>query len=206
MSTLNIPLLYRRSKRLLRVVQVLVLLFVVLWFILWGDLFYVLSCVILFLCFSVLIALQLPHLGKRELILELFLHLFDLFLFGFVCFLILLVSGKGCGLWLWHSLDFSLTFFFPKLSPFASWPGTMINPLCLELPMSPINFHWSLRCSSNWGCTVFIRCPYSTRVIRHKTISSSNEYLQNMVWHIWWRFDVLRPFQHLSHIEKMKGW
>ena len=26
--------------------------------------------------------------------------------------LFLLVSGKGCGLWLWHSLDFSLTFFY----------------------------------------------------------------------------------------------
>ena len=29
----------------------------------------------------------------------------------FVGFLFLLVSGKGCGLWLWHALDFSLTFF-----------------------------------------------------------------------------------------------
>ena len=40
-----------------------------------------------------------------------FVRLFDLCLFGFVGFLFLLVSGKGCGLWLWHSLDFSLTFF-----------------------------------------------------------------------------------------------
>ena len=46
------------------VVPVLVLLFVALWFILQGDLFYVLSCVILFLCFSVLLALRLPRLGK----------------------------------------------------------------------------------------------------------------------------------------------
>ena len=37
---------------------VLVLLFVALWFILRGDLFYVLPCVILFLCFSVLLALR----------------------------------------------------------------------------------------------------------------------------------------------------
>ena len=37
------------------VVPVLVLLFVALWFILRGDLFYVLPCVILFLCFSVLL-------------------------------------------------------------------------------------------------------------------------------------------------------
>ena len=32
-------------------------------------------------------------------------------LFGFVCFLFLFMSGKGCSLWLWHSLDFSLTLF-----------------------------------------------------------------------------------------------
>ena len=80
------------------VVQVLVLLFAALWFILRGDLFYVLPCVILFLCFSVLLALQLPCLGKRELILVLFIRLFVLCLFGFVGFLFLLVSGKGCGL------------------------------------------------------------------------------------------------------------
>ena len=57
-----------RSKA---VVPVLVLLFVALWFILRGGLFYVLPCVILFLCFSVLFALRLPRLGKRELILVL---------------------------------------------------------------------------------------------------------------------------------------
>ena len=49
-----------------------------LWFILRGDLFYVLPCVILFLCFSVLSALRLPRFGKRELILVLFVRLFDL--------------------------------------------------------------------------------------------------------------------------------
>ena len=92
-------------------VPVLVLLFVALWFILRGDLFYVLPCVILFLCFSVPLALRLLRLGKIELILVLFVHLFNLRLFDFVCFLFLLVSGKGCGLWLWYSLDFSLTFF-----------------------------------------------------------------------------------------------
>ena len=59
------PVVYStdRSKA---VVPVLVLLFVALWFILRGDLFYVLPCVILFLCFSVLLALRLPRLGKRE--------------------------------------------------------------------------------------------------------------------------------------------
>ena len=60
------------------VVPVLVLLFVTLWFILRGDLFYVLACVFLFLCFSVLLALRLPRLGKRELILVLFVRLIHL--------------------------------------------------------------------------------------------------------------------------------
>ena len=50
-----------RSKA---VVPVVVLLFVALGFILRGDLFYVLPCVIVFLCFSVLLALRLPRLGK----------------------------------------------------------------------------------------------------------------------------------------------
>ena len=42
----------------------------------------------------------------------LFVCLFDLRLFGVVCYLFLFVSGKGCGLGLWHSLIFFLTFFF----------------------------------------------------------------------------------------------
>ena len=52
-----------RSKA---VVPVLVLVFVALWFILRGDLFYVLPCVILFLCFSVLLALRLPRFGEES--------------------------------------------------------------------------------------------------------------------------------------------
>ena len=88
-SALNPRWFTNRSKA---VVQVLVLLFVALWFILRGVLLYVFPCVILFLCFSILLVLQLPHLGKIELILVLFVHLFDLCLFGFVGFLFLLGS------------------------------------------------------------------------------------------------------------------
>ena len=96
-SALNPPLVCStdRSKA---VVSVLVLLFVAFWFILRGDLLYVFSCVSLFLCFSVLLVLRLPHLGKREPILVLFVRLFGLCLFGFVGFLFLLGFGKGCGL------------------------------------------------------------------------------------------------------------
>ena len=55
-------------------------------------------CDFVVLVFLVLLALRLPHSGKRELILVLFVRLFDLRLFCFVCFLFLLVSGKGCSL------------------------------------------------------------------------------------------------------------
>ena len=92
------PPVFYSTDRSKAVVPVLVLLFVALWFTLRGDLLYVLPCVILFLCFSVLLVLRLPRLGKSELILVLFVRLFDLCLFGFVGFLFLLVSGKGCGL------------------------------------------------------------------------------------------------------------
>ena len=96
-SALNPPVVCfaDRSKA---VVPVLVLLLVALWFILRGDLLCVFPCVILFLCFSVLLVLRLPRLGKRELILVLFVRLFGLCLFRFVGFLFLLGSGKGCGL------------------------------------------------------------------------------------------------------------
>ena len=92
-SALNPPVVCStdRSKA---VVPVLV----ALWFILRSYLLYVFPCVILFWCFSVLLVLRLPRLGKRELILVLFVRLFGLCLFRFVSFLFLLGSGKGCGL------------------------------------------------------------------------------------------------------------
>ena len=64
-NALNPTVVYStdRSKA---VVPVIVFLFVALWFILRGDLFYILPCVILLLRFSVLLALRLPCLGKRE--------------------------------------------------------------------------------------------------------------------------------------------
>ena len=62
-SALNPPVVYStdRSKA---VVPVLVLLFFALWFILRGDLFYVLPCVVLFLCFSVLRKQTKPNTRK----------------------------------------------------------------------------------------------------------------------------------------------
>ena len=114
------------------VVPVLVLLFVALRFILRGDLLYVFPCIILFLCFSVLLVLRLPRLGKRELILVLFVRLFGLCLFRFVGFLFLLGSGKGCGLWLRHSLDFSLTFIFSLIDPSYKRSQLWFTTSCLS--------------------------------------------------------------------------
>ena len=94
-SALNPQVVYS-SDRSKAVVPVLVLLLLALWFILRGDLLYVFPCVILCLYFSVLLVLRLPRLGKRELILVLFVRLFDLCLFGFVGFLFLFWSGMGC--------------------------------------------------------------------------------------------------------------
>ena len=64
-SALN-PSVVCSTDRSKAVVPVLVLLFVALWFILRGDLLYVFPCVILFLCFSVLLVLRLSRLRKRE--------------------------------------------------------------------------------------------------------------------------------------------
>ena len=63
-----------------------------------------------FLCVSVLRVASGPRV-KLASCKSAFRTLFDLRFFGFVCFLFLLVSGKSCGLWLWHSLDFSLNCF-----------------------------------------------------------------------------------------------
>ena len=71
---------FTRCNARLRNFPVLVLLFCALWFILRGDLLYVLPCAILFLCFSVILVLRRPRLGKRELIL-----VFDRFVLVWIC-------------------------------------------------------------------------------------------------------------------------
>ena len=93
-SALNPPVVYS-TERSKAAVPVLVLLLVALWFILRGDLLYVFPCVILFWCFSVLLVLRLPRLGKRELVLVLFVRLFGLYLFRFVVFSLPLGVWEG---------------------------------------------------------------------------------------------------------------
>ena len=60
------PLVVCSPDRSGAVVPVLVLLSVALWFILRGELLYVFPCIILFLCFSVLLVLRLPRLGEKS--------------------------------------------------------------------------------------------------------------------------------------------
>ena len=88
-------------RRVLRkaVLQVLVFLFVALWFILQGDL----SCfcfivIVFFSPFSIAIASLGEERANLRAFCTLFCFFFDLPLFDFVCFLFLLVSGMGCDL------------------------------------------------------------------------------------------------------------
>ena len=100
----------------------LVLLFVALWFILQGDLLYVFPCVILFSsCVFSPFSIAITSLGEERANLGAF-HTFVWFVLVWICrFPLPLGSGRGCSLWLWHSLDFSLTFFSDGWPVTAAW-------------------------------------------------------------------------------------
>ena len=74
----------------------LVLLFVALWFILRGDLFYVLPCVILFLCFSVLLAslfsIAITSLGEQIANLSAFTYVCSIY----ACLVLSVSSSSWC--------------------------------------------------------------------------------------------------------------
>ena len=95
------------------------------------------------LYFSVLLALRLPRLGKRELILVFFVRLFDLRLFGFVCFLLFLVSGKGSYL------------FYQLCLPLCSLCGGLIVFVCVSL------WCWGLEVDLSLSVPEFTYLPYS---------------------------------------------
>ena len=83
-----------RSKA---VVPVLVLLFVALWFILRGDLFYVLTCVI-FSCVFSPFSIAITSLGEEKANLSVF-RTFVWFVLVWICrFPLPLGVWKGCGL------------------------------------------------------------------------------------------------------------
>ena len=78
-----------RSKA---VVPVLVLLFVALWFILRGDLFYVLPCAILFSCFFSPFSITITSLGKERTSLSVFRTFFSIF----ACLVMSVSSSSWC--------------------------------------------------------------------------------------------------------------
>ena len=97
-------------------------------------------------------SIAITSLGKRELILVLFVRLFCLCLFRFVGFLFLLGSGKGCGLWLWYSLDFSLTFFaICLISP--QHPFLYNSHFCVISVLTVVDksFPWLKHCEDKFG-------------------------------------------------------
>ena len=76
---------------------------VALWFILRGDLFYVLPCVIFILVFFSPFCTAITLFGEKRAILVLFVRLFDLPLFGFVC----LADDYHC-IYMWYKVLQSL--------------------------------------------------------------------------------------------------
>ena len=82
-SALNAPVVYftDRSKAM---VPVLVLLFGALWFILRGDLLYILPCAILFLCFFSPFSIAITSLGEERSNLSAFCT-FDRFVLVWIC-------------------------------------------------------------------------------------------------------------------------
>ena len=97
-----------RSKA---VIPVLVLLFVALWLILRGDLFYVLPCVILFLCLFSPFSITITSLGVEKANLSAF-RTFVRFVLVRICRFPPSVSGKGCGCNCGTPWTFSYLLFF----------------------------------------------------------------------------------------------
>ena len=93
-------------------VPMLVLLFVALWFILRGDLYYVLPCVILFVCFSPF-SIAITSLGeeRERASLGAFCTFIRFVLVWFCPFPIPLGVLEGLRFVIVAFLDFSLTFF-----------------------------------------------------------------------------------------------
>ena len=91
------------------VVRLLVLLFVALWFILRGDLFYVLSCVILFLCFFSPFNIAIISLGEVRANLNAFRT--------FVRFVLVWICRFPLPLGVWEGLRFMIVA-LPGLFPY----------------------------------------------------------------------------------------
>ena len=80
------------TERSKAVVQLLVFLFVALWFILRGDLFYVLSCVILFLCVFSPFSIAITSLGEERAKLRAFSYFCSIY----ACFVMSVSSSSWC--------------------------------------------------------------------------------------------------------------
>ena len=123
-----------------------------------------------------------------DLILMLFVRLFDLCLFGFVGFLFLLGSGKGCGLWLWHSLDFSLTFCFYQDAS-SIWEGQH----------SPKSLTWVSWSDSIWPLFNCIKTYIKIYIFYDVWFKLTQECSRNCNLKIFYfLFLILRPYFHWS--------
>ena len=119
------------------VVPVLVLLFVVVWFIVRGDLFYVLHCVFFFSPFSIAIIYLVE---ERELILVLFVRLLNLRLFGLF----------PLRLGVWEGLQFVTLPFLYILYMENIRNHWSFNRISLMIPNPSGQWHHKIRQSETW--------------------------------------------------------
>ena len=115
-SALNPSVVYSTDRSKV-VVLVLVLLFVALWFILRGDLFYVLHCVILFLFFSPF-SIAIPSLGDEKANLSAFRT--------FVRFVLVWICRFPLPLCVWEGLRFVIVE-LPGLFSYLFFPLHLIG-------------------------------------------------------------------------------
>ena len=115
----------------------------------------ILSCVVLFMCFSVLLTLQLPRFWGVGAGRWCWSWCFSCVFSVYACLALsfLLVSVKGCGLWLWHSLDFSLTFFLKGFIEnfFFINNGVGIVFSCVYISMTSTQLFWPRGYKTEWS-------------------------------------------------------
>ena len=106
------------------------------------------------------LALCSSHSGKeRAGVYVLLMHLFILHALLFFLFLFLLLWGVGCGLWLWHSLDFSINFFVCA-EPSFWYFNVNPNTVCLYRQWRTTMFYSATNHWAEEHYTIWHRWPF----------------------------------------------
>ena len=116
--------------------------------------------------------------------------LFVLYVLVFVIFLFLLVSGVGCGLWLWHSLNFSINFFQYSIAHRMQNNVVTLKKALLILDLAHLSapvcasvYELNRRKSEKFKTFVILRFPDSCRII----------YVEFRLFSIDWKYPLIVP-------------